>query len=120
MSKLVHNGIRGVMQRWFESYLSNRKQYVSIKNCSSSMLNITFGVPQGAVMGPALFLLYITDMYRSSNQMHFFHFADSATVFAFDSDIDNVYATVKRELLGVDNWLKANRLCLNASKTSYM
>ena len=47
MNKLLHNGIRGVMQYWFESYLSNKKQYVSIKNCSSSMSNITLGVPQG-------------------------------------------------------------------------
>ena len=47
MSKLLHNSIRGVMQSWFESYLSNRKQYVSGKNCSASMLNITLGVAQG-------------------------------------------------------------------------
>ena len=120
MSKLLHNGVRGVMQHWFESYLANRKQYVSIKNCNSSMSNITLGVPQGSVLGPVLFLLYINDMYRSSNQMRFVHFADDKTVFASDSDMKNVYATVNRELVGVDNWLKANRLSLNISKTSYM
>ena len=121
MSKLLHNGVRDVMQHWFESYLTNRKQYVSIKNCNSSMSNIILGVPQGSVLGPVLFLLYIndSDIYRSSNQMHFVHFADDTTVFASDSDIYNVHATVNRELVGVDNWLKANRLSLN-SKTSYM
>ena len=115
MSKLLHNGVRGVMQHWFESYLSNRKQYVSIKNSNSSMSNITLGVPQCSVLGPVLFLLYITDMCRSSNQMRFVHFADDTTVFASDSEINNVHATVNRELVGVDNWLKANRLSLNVS-----
>ena len=94
MSKLLHNGVRGVMQHWFESYLTHRKQYVSMKNCNSSMSNITFGVPQGSVLDPVLFLLYINDMYRSSNQMRFVHFADDPTVFASDSDINNVHATV--------------------------
>ena len=82
MSKLLHNGVRGVMQRWFESYLSSRKQYVSIKNCSSSKSNITLGVKQGSVLGRVLFLLYINDMYRSLNQMCFVHFIDDTTVFA--------------------------------------
>ena len=120
MSKLLHNGVRGATQLWFESYLSNRKQYVSIKNCSSSISNITLGVPQGSVLGPVLFLWYINDMYRSSNQMRFVHFADDITVFASDSDITNVHATVNRELVGVDNLLKANRLSFNINKTSYM
>ena len=120
MSKLLHKGVKDVTQHWFEPYLSNTEQYVSIKNCSSTISNSTLGVPQGLVLGPVFFLLYINDMYRSSNQMRFAHFADETTVFASDSDIDNVHATVNRELVGVDNWLKANKLSLNASKTSYM
>ena len=84
------------------------------------MSNITLSVPQGSVLSPVLFLLHINDRYRSSNQMRFVHFSDDTTVFAFNSDINNVHATVNTELVGVYNWLKANRLSLNVSKTSYM
>ena len=79
------------------------------------MSNIIFDVLQASVLGQVLFLLYINDMHRSSNQMLFVHFADDTTVFAH-----NVHASLNRELVGADNWLKTNRLSLNVSETSYM
>ena len=78
------------------------------------------GVLQGSMLGSVHFLLYINDMNISSNQIRFVHFVDYTTVFASNSDINNVHATVNRELVGVDNWLKANRLSLNVNKTSHM
>ena len=72
------------------------------------------------MLGPLLFLLYINDMHRSSDQLRFVNFADDPTVFASDSDINNVHVSVNWELVGVDNWLKTDILSLNVSKTSYM
>ena len=72
------------------------------------------------MLGPVLLLLYINDMHISSDQLRYVHFADDTTVFASDSDINNVHASENRELVGVDNWLKTNRLSLNVSKTSCM
>ena len=64
--------------------------------------------------------MYINDMYKSSNQVCFVHFADDTTIFASDGDINNVHVTSNMELVGVNNWLKANGHSLNASKTSCM
>ena len=119
MSKLLHNGIRGVKQHWFKSYLSNRKHAIRL-NQKRQFSIWTLGVPQGSMLGQVPFFFNLNGMYRSSNQMCFVHFAGDATIFASDSDINNVHSTVNRELVGVDNWLKANKLSLNVSKTSYM
>ena len=76
LSKLCHNGISGLTNKWFGSYLANHKQFVSINGFASSTSSITHGVLQGSVLGPLLFLLYINNLHLTIKQCKVHHFAD--------------------------------------------
>ena len=120
VSKLSHVGVRGEMLRWIVSYLSKRKQFVTVNNNSSSLMDIEMGVPQGSVLGPLLFLIYINDMSKSSQVLNFVHFADDTTAFSSGSDVGQLFEDVNRELILVDEWLVVNKLSLNLSKTTFV
>ena len=74
-------GIRGIAYKWLESYLENRKQYVSINGINSDYNNVICGVPQGSILGPKLFILYINDLCNSSSLLKFVLFADDTNLF---------------------------------------
>lgn len=120
LRKLHHVGIRGVSNEWFKSYLDKRVQYVSVLGEASSLADVQTGVPQGSVLGPSLFLMYINDMYRSAPDVQFVHYADDTTVFDSGNDICILTGEINRNLQHVDRWLQCNRLSLNVTKTSYI
>ena len=120
LKKLDHYGIRGIPLQWFESYLSNRKQYVSVNGHTSEELFVTHGVPQGSVLGPLLFLIYINDPPNVSKCLTFFLFADDTNISYESSDLLSIQKIVNRELHKVRKWLEANRLALNIEKTNFV
>ena len=105
---------------WFLSYLSARKQYVSVNGHISDHLNISCGVPQGSVLGPLLFLLYINDLPNVSKLLTFYLFADDTNIYLSSPDLLKLQKTMNRELRKIRKWLAANHLALNIEKTNYV
>ena len=120
LRKLYHYGIRGLSLKLFENYLSNRKQYVVVDGVSSSYKEVTCGVPQGSVLGPLLFLIYINDIKQTSNMLNFSLFADDTSVIATHSNIFTLVEMINEELVKLNNWFRCNKLLLNYEKTNYM
>ena len=120
LMKLEHYGIRGAAQKWFKSYLSDRKQYVSINGSNSSYLNVTCGVPQGSVLGPLLFLIYINDLPLASSKLAFYLFADDTNIYYEAESLTKLQCVVNKELKKVKMWLDVNKLSLNIDKTNFV
>ena len=118
--KLCHYGIRGIALEWFRDYLSNRKQFVNINGHESHSKLISCGVPQGSILGPLLFILYINDLQNSSQILSFIFFADDSNLFLSHRDPHTLIDTMNNELKLVQAWIHANKLSLNVDKTHYM
>ena len=119
LSKLSKYGIRGNALDLFSSYLSGRKQCLKYKDVVSDLIDISCGVPQGSVLGPILFLLYINDLPKVCDEAKFFLFADDTAILYSAQTLNELQLTISRSFPKVVLWLHANRLSLSTSKTFY-
>ena len=117
LAKLEHYGIRGLANEWFRSYLSNRKQYVSINGHESSLASVSYGVPQGSVLGPLLFLIYINDLNQAIKFCKVHHFADDTNLLHFNKSLATLNKLVNLDMKNLIVWLNTNKISLNVDKT---
>ena len=120
LKKLELYGFRGHCHDWLRSYLTNRTQFTVVNGHSSSTSTITCGVPQGTVLGPLLFLLYINDIPNSVKHSLTKLFADDSNLFIISNSLRNLFDTANIELSNLTQWIYANKLYINYAKTNYM
>ena len=126
LDKLHYYGIGNTPLDIFKNYLTNRKQYVEIDTVKSKMGEIQTGVPQGSILGPLLFIIYINDIKTSSELFHVITYADDTTListlgsFNSNQQQNSVEQNINEELHKRSGWLKVNKLSLNANKSKFI
>lgn len=120
LQKLNLYGIRGHANQWLQSYLSHRKQYVSLDQFNSDVLDINYGVPQGSILGPLLFIIYINDLCSNFPQTNFILFADDTNIFFPTINPMQDADKINNELSNISSWFNLNKLVINHAKSSYI
>ncbi len=120
LNKIHHYGLRGKVHQWIESYLRDRKQYVSVNGFDSSLSDIEYGVPQGSILGPLLFLIYINDIPEISHFAKFILYADDANIIITGDNIAEIESKIMSLTSALLYWVNSNGLLLNLKKTVFM
>ena len=119
-TKMNRCGIQGKILDWFKSYLTNRTQRRSVNGCLSDFTSLKCGVPQGTILGPILFLIYINDLPNCLSFSKPRMYADDTHITYAGSDLYLIQSSLSHDLKKLSKWLVSNRLTLNATKTEFM
>ena len=120
LAKLHKIGLNNKTLLWFQSYLTNRKQQVSIRQTLSKERSLSIGVPQGSILGPLLFLIYIDDMVNVFREGKVIMYADDTTLYVTGTSIRELENKLQHEMNAIGTWISNNRLHLNTGKTKFM
>ena len=131
LDKLKFYGISNTPLKWFQSYLRSRQQFVEFDGTCSGITFINTGVPQGSILGPLLFLIYMNDIHTASDKFDMILYADDTNLISplcsFNSsfsgtknDVKHVFEQINIELTNIQEWLNIDKLSLNVRKTKYM
>jgi hypothetical protein len=120
LRKLERYGVCGPVLEWFKDYLTGRQQYVKLNGKKSTLKTVLCGVPQGSILGPLLFIIYVNDLPDILDKLEATIFADDTTLVSYAKDIDTLETTANQELKTVASWFKKNKLTFNAKKTYYL
>ena len=120
LKKLQHYRIRGICLQWFTNYLQERTQIVQFKQYRSAEMNVMTGVPQGSILGPLLFLIYINNIENCSNILSFILYADDTNALYSNSSLNTLVSIIQKEMNKIVEWLNANKLSINTSKTKFI
>ena len=122
LNKLYHYGVRGTVHDWFKSYLFGRTQQVDYTSSISNIEPISSSVPQGSILGPLLFIIYmyINDFSKCLKYSNNLSFADGTTIIFSAKNNNLLFQKGNKELENIDNWLITNKLSLNIKKTKYI
>ena len=109
IKKLHYYGIDGTALKWFKSYFSNKKQHISSQDVSENCLDIIWGIPQGSLLGPLIFLVYANDLFKAPKPLMELMFADNTNLFLSHKNIGTLFDSMNVELENVSTWLKSNK-----------
>lgn len=120
LDKLYHYGIRGIAHSWIKSYLQDRNQYVTISGHNSQNKKLKYGVPQGSILGPLLFIVYINDIPNIHKFAKFILYADDANIIITGKTIQEIDENFTKLSSALTDWVNTNGLSLNIKKTNYL